>query len=240
MLNVGCDTVRLGDVDKRDGWRRDNRRRRGFDDEPGPRPDEGGWNPPPSARPAFRTASPMMGTGPEVDAVVKWYNAEKGFGFVELSDGTGDAFLHASAIERMGAGPPAPGTQLRVRVGQGQKGRQVQEITHVGEVGPAPAQPPRAPRPGGFGGGGYGGGGYAPREPAYQAGSGREITGTVKWFNAQKGFGFITPEDGSKDVFVHISALTRSGMNDLREGQVVRVQVVEGRKGPEAGSLSAA
>ncbi len=44
-------------------------------------------------------------------------------------------------------------------------------------------------------------------------------TGTVKWFNATKGFGFIQPEDGSADVFVHISAVERSGMNDLREGQ---------------------
>jgi cold shock protein len=181
----------------------------------------------------------MIASGPEVDAVVKWYNAEKGFGFVELGDGTGDAFLHASAIERMGSGPPVPGTQLRVRVGQGQKGRQVQEITHVGEVGPAPAQAPRAPRFGG-GGGGYGGGGYAARDSSYQAAAptGEEITGTVKWFNAQKGFGFITPESGGKDVFVHISALNRSGMSDLREGQVVRVQVVQGRKGPEAGSIS--
>ncbi|MBV8612953.1 MAG: CspA family cold shock protein [Acetobacteraceae bacterium] len=199
-----------------------------------------GWAPPPSpSRPAFRS-SPIMGAGPEVDAVVKWFNADKGFGFVELGDGTGDAFLHASAIERMGSAPPVPGTQLRVRVGQGQKGRQVQEITHVGEVGPAPAQAPRAPRSGGFGGGGgYGGGGYAAREPSYQAvPTGEEITGTVKWFNAQKGFGFITPESGGKDVFVHISALNRSGMSDLREGQVVRVQVVQGRKGPEAGSIS--
>jgi CspA family cold shock protein len=45
--------------------------------------------------------------------------------------------------------------------------------------------------------------------------------GTVKWFNSQKGYGFIQPEDGSKDVFVHISAVERAGMNDLREGQKV-------------------
>ena len=63
-------------------------------------------------------------------------------------------------------------------------------------------------------------------------------SGTVKWFSDEKGFGFITPESGGKDVFVHISALNRSGMNDLHEGQVVRVQVVQGRKGPEAGSVS--
>ena len=46
-------------------------------------------------------------------------------------------------------------------------------------------------------------------------------TGTVKWFNGQKGYGFIAPDDGTKDVFVHISAVERSGMGDLREGQKV-------------------
>ena len=46
-------------------------------------------------------------------------------------------------------------------------------------------------------------------------------TGTVKWFNGQKGYGFIAPDDGSKDVFVHVSAVERSGMDDLREGQKV-------------------
>jgi CspA family cold shock protein len=50
-------------------------------------------------------------------------------------------------------------------------------------------------------------------------------TGTVKWFNAQKGYGFIQPEDGTKDVFVHISAVERSGMGNLREGQKVSYDV---------------
>ena len=51
-------------------------------------------------------------------------------------------------------------------------------------------------------------------------------TGTVKWFNAQKGYGFIAPEDGSRDIFVHISAVERAGMSDLREGQKVSFDVV--------------
>jgi cold shock protein len=51
-------------------------------------------------------------------------------------------------------------------------------------------------------------------------------TGTVKWFNAQKGFGFIEPDAGNKDVFVHISAVERAGMNDLREGQKVSFEIV--------------
>jgi CspA family cold shock protein len=55
-------------------------------------------------------------------------------------------------------------------------------------------------------------------------------TGTVKWFNSQKGFGFIQPEDGSKDVFVHISAVERAGLNGLNEGQKVSYEVVADRK----------
>ncbi|MDT3375861.1 cold-shock protein [Labrys neptuniae] len=51
-------------------------------------------------------------------------------------------------------------------------------------------------------------------------------TGTVKWFNSQKGYGFIAPEDGSRDIFVHISAVERAGMSDLREGQKVSFDVV--------------
>ena len=55
-------------------------------------------------------------------------------------------------------------------------------------------------------------------------------TGTVKWFNQQKGFGFIQPNDGSKDAFVHVSALERAGIRDLREGQKVSYELVADRK----------
>ncbi len=60
------------------------------------------------------------------------------------------------------------------------------------------------------------------------------ITGTVKWFNESKGFGFITPEDGSKDVFVHFSAITGEGFKTLAEGQQVTFEVENGPKGPQA------
>jgi CspA family cold shock protein len=64
--------------------------------------------------------------------------------------------------------------------------------------------------------------------------------GTVKWFNAQKGFGFIQPEDGGKDVFVHISAVERAGLGSLREGQKVRYEVVANRGKQAAEHLSLA
>ena len=60
------------------------------------------------------------------------------------------------------------------------------------------------------------------------------ITGTVKWFNDQKGFGFITPSDGSKDCFVHHSAIQASGFKSLSEGDTVEFDVVQGQKGPAA------
>jgi CspA family cold shock protein len=65
-------------------------------------------------------------------------------------------------------------------------------------------------------------------------------TGTVKWFNAQKGFGFIQPDDGSRDVFVHISAVERAGMSNLAEGQKLQFEVVNERGKTAAANLQAA
>ena len=63
-------------------------------------------------------------------------------------------------------------------------------------------------------------------------------TGTVKWFNESKGFGFITPEDGSKDVFVHFSEIQAEGFKVLTEGQSVTFNVEDGPKGPQATRVS--
>lgn len=185
--------------------------------------------------------SQVLASGPEINASVKWFNSEKGFGFVELADGSGDVFLHANALTQSGHESVSPGATLSVRIGQGPKGRQVAEVVSVDESTAQPERPRSAPagfgapRPGGAAPGGFRSGRVTP-----DLSQAEEIRGIVKWYNATKGFGFITPDTGGKDIFVHASALERSGLSSLNEGQATRVQVVQGQKGPEAAAISLA
>jgi CspA family cold shock protein len=203
-------------------------RRRGFDDD-----NFYGNTPAPVPFPTFASSS----AAPEVEATVKWFNAEKGYGFAALTDGSGDVFLHINALQAAGVQGVNPGATLKVRVGQGQKGRQVDQVLSVDESTAEAQGPSRSP-------GGGGGGGARPPRP--QGASHRqadlssavEMVGTVKWYKADKGFGFITPQAGGKDVFIHATVLERAGLGPLREGQVVRIGVVQGVKGAEAGTIS--
>jgi CspA family cold shock protein len=213
-------------------------RRRGFDD------DFAFDRAPPGDMPRAAPSWPSSaGFGPEHDATVKWFNPEKGFGFVALSDGSGDAFLHANTLNQSGHNAVSPGATLRVRIGQGQKGRQVSEVLSVDESTATPAASRGAPRAPAGPGGGYadraGGGGFAAGAPRRGAPTGPsvEMQGTVKWYNATKGFGFVAPAEGGKDVFVHASALQRAGVMQLAEGQTIWMDVVQGAKGPEAASI---
>jgi len=168
-------------------------------------------------RPRFNRTPMEAPSGPPVSGVAKWFNPDKGFGFVELSDGSGDAFLHGSVLAQSGINTAQPGETLEVRVGPGHKGPHVTEVLSIDSSTAVP---------------------MASRRSNAQAttlnGPSVEETGTVKWFNADKGYGFIPPNGGGRDVFVHVSALERSGIEGLSEGQPVVVDVVEGRKGPEA------
>ncbi|MGE0419643.1 MAG: cold-shock protein [Acetobacteraceae bacterium] len=206
-------------------------RRRGFEDDftydrapPGELP---------RAAPSWPSSA---GFGPEHDATVKWFNPDKGFGFVALSDGSGDAFLHANTLNQAGFNAVSPGATMRVRIGQGQKGRQVSQVMSIDESTATPTR--AAPRGPGAerGPGGPGGPGGAPRRGP-PTGPSVPMQGTVKWYNATKGFGFVAPLEGGKDVFVHASALQRAGIMQLAEGQTIWMDVVQGAKGPEASSI---
>ncbi|WP_308719304.1 cold-shock protein [Komagataeibacter xylinus] len=213
-------------------------RRGGFDDDFMSSPSFGDRASAPPPRRSFGGGGggpQIVASGPEISATVKWFNSEKGFGFVELSDGSGDVFLHANALNPTGHATVAPGTTLVVQIGQGPKGRQVASVLSVDE---STAQPER-PRGGGFGAAPGARAGFSRSgRPAPDLSHAQDMRGTVKWYNATKGFGFITPENGGKDIFVHASALERSGLSGLTEGQTANVQVVEGQKGPEAAALS--
>jgi len=214
-------------------------RKRGFDDD-GPSPFDMPRTSRP-ARPAFGGGAPSgggsfgggssmdapAGGGTPVDAVVKWFKGDKGFGFVELSNGAGDAFLHIGALQSAGYETVPPGAKLKVYVGNGMKGTQVTRVLEVDTTGAAERAPQRSfsdsPRP-------------ARRAP--DPSSAISITGTVKWFDDNKGFGFVQSHDGGKDVFVHISVLGSSGVQNLAEGQPVTMRVVDTPKGREALSIS--
>lgn len=188
-------------------------RRRGFDDD-GPQERDPNYFQR-EARP-----SPAVTNSPPVDVEVLWFNAEKGFGFVKLADGS-NAFLHVSALENASHRAVFEGMELSVRIGQGQKGPQVAEVLDVRGGSPSVADRPT----------------YSSAHGANPVSSNAEKPGTVKFYNPDKGFGFIALDGGSKDAFIHVSALKRCGLDSLEEGQRVVVEVAQGQKGPEVRSL---
>jgi cold shock protein len=211
-------------------------RKRGFDDD-GPYNYDASRPARPPRAPfggggGFNEFSPPPASGdPGVDAVVKWFKTDKGFGFVELANGTGDAFLHIGAVQAAGHDTLPPGAKLKVQVTSSVKGQQVARILDVDLSGAQEVRPP-GPR--------SGGGGFdspRPRRQAPDPSSAVPVSGKVKWFDETKGFGFVQSNDGGKDVFVHISILAPSGVQRLAEGQPVTMQVVDTQKGREALSI---
>jgi CspA family cold shock protein len=196
--------------------------RRGYDDDE-PAVDWGRPSPSP-----FRRAprKDTISSGPAVDAIVKWFNPEKGFGFVELADGSGDVFLHAAVLEAGGHASVAPGAKLSVQLGMGNKGRQVTAVLAV-DASAAPARRPTHLSPQ-----------RLPGRDRHDGSTAASIDGTVKWFKSDKGFGFVLGDDGGKDVFVHISVVERSGLGTLGDGQRVSMKVVQTPKGREAISVT--
>ncbi len=148
----------------------------------------------------------VVGTG---KGVVKFFNGQKGFGFIQREDGGEDVFVHISAVERAGLEGLAEGQQLEFNlVDRGGK-VSAADLQVVGDVIAVAAKPD------------------APQREL----TGERATGTVKFFNAMKGFGFITRDDGQPDAFVHISAVERSGLRELNEGDKLEFDLEVDRRG---------
>ncbi|MDG5488083.1 cold-shock protein [Sphingomonas sp. FW199] len=163
----------------------------------------------------------------EGTGIVKFFNGQKGFGFIVRDDGGEDVFVHISAVEQAGLSGLAEGQPLGFTlVDRGGK-ISATDLKIDGEPMPVTDRgPPRdrdaAPRAGG----GFG----APQRQL----TGEKATGTVKFFNAMKGFGFIQRDDGQPDAFVHISAVERAGMATLNEGDRLEFELEVDRRGKMA------
>ena len=147
----------------------------------------------------------------EITAVVKWFNPTKGFGFVQPTDGSPDAFMHVSVVERSGLNSLPQGATIICDLCTGQKGPQVAAVHRVESL-------PEAP-------------------PHDEGGEASEVDGTVKFYNGEKGFGFVVPDGGGKDVFVSARVLERAGIRDLEPDQRLRMMTRMGQKGPMADSV---
>ena len=154
-----------------------------------------------------RMPAQVVGTG---KGVVKFFNGEKGFGFIQQEGGGEDVFVHVSAVERAGLQGLAEGQGLEYNlVDRGGK-VSAQDLQVVGDV-IAVEQRDSAP-------------------PQREL-TGEKATGTVKFFNSMKGFGFLVRDDGQPDAFVHISAVERSGLQAINEGERYEFDIEVDRRG---------
>ena len=163
----------------------------------------------------------------EGTGTVKFFNGQKGFGFIVRDDGGEDVFVHISAVEQAGLTGLAEGQPLGFTLVDRGGRVSATDLKIEGEPMPVEERAPRPPREGGFGGGADRGG------PQRQL-TGEKASGTVKFFNAMKGFGFIQRDDGQPDAFVHISAVERAGMPTLNEGDRLEFELEVDRRGKYA------
>ena len=184
----------------------------------------------------------VIGTG---TGQVKFFNSQKGFGFIQVDGRPDDVFVHISAVEQAGLTGLAEGQPLSFTLVDRGGRVSATELEIDGEPMPVEERPrrefsDRGDRGGVGGDRGRGGYGDRPQRGGFGGDRGgapqRELTGesdtgTVKFFNDVKGFGFIQRDSGKDDAFVHISAVERAGMSNLNEGDKVKFDIEIDRRG---------
>jgi CspA family cold shock protein len=148
----------------------------------------------------------------EAKGTVKFFNGQKGFGFIVRDDGGEDVFVHISAVEQAGLTGLAEGQPLAFTLVDRGGRVSASDLKIEGDALPVAA---------------------APSAPARQL-TGEKSSGVVKFFNPMKGFGFIQRDDGQPDAFVHISAVERAGMTSLNEGDKLEFELEVDRRGKYA------
>ncbi|HSF93728.1 MAG TPA: cold shock domain-containing protein [Thermohalobaculum sp.] len=158
------------------------------------------------------------GADSAVSGHVKWYDAVKGYGFVVPENGGSDIMVHASCVRAFGKVALTEGSRISVIAAQGQRGLNAVEIVDLEEVGPPVAS------------------GFAESSrPTEFLGSDIEVgplvPARVKWFDKQKGFGFVNVFGRPEDVFVHMETVRRCGFQDLASGEGMAVRTFRGPRG---------
>ncbi len=169
----------------------------------------------------------LQGTSPRIDEKetiesvkcgLKWFNTSKGFGFVVSNTIDSDIFIHASTLQRNNHPLVGNGAELTCDIERSQNGYFVKNVRHVHDCGDTPF--------------------IQKEEKDSSEGLTLTTTGVVKRYMAEKEYGFIVPEDGVKDIFVHRSCLEESGVEELLTGQRVKVFYKTVAKGREATKIS--
>ncbi len=144
---------------------------------------------------------------------VKWFNLDKGYGFIIPEDGSKDVFLHISILKEGGHTTLEKGATVTYSTGLGRAGPEVVQVLEI-DTSTAIPRPSKMER------------NYDNLEARLK--DSHLIEGTVKWFNPNKGYGFVTPCDGSRDVFIHIAVVRHFGLQTLVPEQKLQIHVTDG------------